>query len=50
MKAKRRLVSLVLAMLLLLNLSMGVFAVGDGGPTRPDVTPNCIGGGIVLPE
>lgn len=49
MKAKRRVVSLVLGMLLLLNLSMGVFAAGDGGPTRPD-SPNCINGGIVLSE
>lgn len=49
MKAKKRLVSLVLVMLLLLSLSMGVFAGADGGPVRPPDTPNCIGGGIVLP-
>lgn len=35
MKAKRRLVSLTVLMLLFLSLSVGVFSAEDGGTTRP---------------
>lgn len=37
MKRKKTLVSVVVLILLLLNLSIGVFAAGDEGPTRPKV-------------
>ncbi|MBU5313927.1 hypothetical protein KQI38_18015 [Tissierella carlieri] len=39
MKGKRILVSLVVLMLLLLNLSTGVIAGGDGGPIIPEKGP-----------
>lgn len=36
---RRKLISVVALMVLLLNLSMVAFAAGDAGTTRPDSTP-----------
>ncbi|MDU5080341.1 hypothetical protein [uncultured Tissierella sp.] len=42
MKRKRMLVSLVVLMLLLLNLSIGVIAGGAGEPIIPEKGPNVL--------
>lgn len=36
MKRKKALINVLVLILLLLNLSIGVFAAGDEGPTRPN--------------
>lgn len=36
---RKKLISVVALMVLLLNLSMVAFAAGDGGTTRPDSIP-----------